>query len=272
MRLCVVQIGMIPDEFMEMSLGWIRPSFEKVLRPDTEVVVKCPKNGWRGEDPQDMDNPYFVLLNERALIEAYLEAEKEGFDAVWVNCFGDPGVKQARHVVGIPVIGPAEATLHFACQLGRRFAVIGANMPGQFDQMSETVRYHGLESRLSPNGIRLDKEPFVEIWPKAQENPRLAADSVTEVAKECVASGADVIVVGCCALGPMCGAAGVNKITVDGRDIPVLDPTMVAAKIAEMQADIRKATGLPIPSRARNLALPSADDWKRVRSAFGLPA
>lgn len=271
MRICMAQIAVVPNEFREMAMGIFRPSFQKVLRPDTEVVLKAPKQGWAGENPLDMDNPYFVLLNEREIIEVYLEAEKEGFDAIFVNCFGEPGVRQGRHVVNIPIVGPAEAALLLACQLGRRIAVIGSNMPGQFDQMVETVRYHGLESRLSPNGVRLDKEPFVDIWVKALADPNVAAKGVLEVAKECVADGADVIVIGCCALGPFCSAAGVNKVTVDGRDIPIIDPTMVAAKTAEMLADIRKATGLPIPSRARNLALPSAADWKRVRSGFGLP-
>ncbi|MBM3132485.1 MAG: hypothetical protein FJZ95_05570 [Chloroflexi bacterium] len=272
MKLCAVQIATVPDEYLEMVLGMIRPSFEKALRPDTKVMVRCPRHGWGGENPMDMDNPYFVLLNERELIETFLEAEKEGFDAVWVNCFGDPGVRQARHVVRMPVIGPAEATLHFACQIGRRIAVIGANMPGQIDQMTETVRYHGLESRIIPNGIRVDKRPFAEFWAKAMQDPGAAVEGVIEVARECVMNGADVIVIGCCGTGPVCSTAGLNKITVDGREIPILDPTMVAAKTAEMQADIRKGTGLPIPSRARNCALPSPEDWKRVRSTFGLPA
>lgn len=272
MRLCVIQIAAVPQEYLGAVLGMIRPSFEKVLRPDTEVAARGPRRGWGGENPQDMDNPYFVLLNEREIIEAIIEAEREGFDAVWVNCFGDPGVRQARHVVKIPVIGPAEATLHCACQIGRRFAVIGANMPGQIEQIRETIRYHGLESRVAHHGVRLDRDPFVEVWAKGMQDPKAAVEGALAVAEGCVADGADVIIIGCCGTGPLCSAAGINKITVDGRDIPVLDPTMIAAKTAEMLADIRGRTGLPMPSRARNFALPSPEDWKRVRAAFGLPA
>jgi len=46
---------------------------------------------------------------------------------------------------------------------------------------------------------------------------------------------------------------------------------MVAMKTAEMAVDIKRGSGLPIPSRARNYVLPSKEDWARVRSAFGLP-
>ncbi len=50
----------------------------------------------------------------------------------------------------------------------------------------------------------------------------------------------------------------------------MLDPTMVAAKMAETAADIRNGTGLPIPARTRNQVLPSAEDWARIRARFGL--
>jgi tetrahydromethanopterin S-methyltransferase subunit H len=66
--------------------------------------------------------------------------------------------------------------------------------------------------------------------------------------------------------------AGFNKITVDGQVVPIVDSVMVAMKTAEMAVDIKKGTGLPIPSRTRNHVLPSKEDWVRVRSNFGLPA
>ena len=271
MKLCLVQITDMPPEFNEAALAMCKPSFEKVLHPDTEVVLKPAKGGLKGDNTLDFDNPYFVYLNKMPIIEAFIEAEREGFDAAWVNCFGDPGVREARAVVGIPILGPCESTLHFACQLGQKLAIITANMPGQIAQVEEQVRLHGLEDRLIANGVRMDKEPFAQAWEKGLQNPKAAADSVAETARECVADGADVIVVGCCGLGPLCSMAGFNKLTIDGQDIPVLDPVMLAAKTAEMAVDIRKGTGLPIPSRVRNYVLPSRDDWTRVRSAFGLP-
>src|SRR5690348_6350752 len=38
-------------------------------------------------------------------------AERDGFDAVIIHCFVDPGLRAARDRVGIPVIGPGEVTL-----------------------------------------------------------------------------------------------------------------------------------------------------------------
>lgn len=44
------------------------------------------------------------------VIEATVQAEKDGFDGVIIGCTGDPGVDGAREMVKIPVIGPAQAS------------------------------------------------------------------------------------------------------------------------------------------------------------------
>ncbi len=271
MKLCVVTIGDVSDKWIGEALASIRASFHSVLRPDTEVTLKPARGGLKGNNYLDFDNPYFVLLNKRPIVEALIEADKEGFDAAWVNCFGDPGVPEARAVVRMPIIGPCEATLHLACQLGRKFAIIAANMPGQIAQVEEQVRQHGLEGRLIANGVRTEKEPFGPAYEKGLRDPRTSADSVSEVARQCVIDGADVVVIGCCGIGPILSSLGFNKLTFSGQEIPILDPVMVAAKMTEMAADIRNKTGLPLTSRTRNYVTPGRNDLVRVRSHFGLP-
>lgn len=270
MRICLVSMMSIPEEYLGPSFDMFRPSFQRVVRPETEVVFKNPKVALRGS-VADPDNVYFSLLNRQAMVEAFLQAEGEGFDAAVVGCFGDPGVREARAVVDIPIFGPGESSMHFACQIGRRFAIIGANMPGQHAQILEQVKAAGLESRLIPNGIRFGGD-FVKCWDGWMANPKAAVEDVYEVAKGCVRDGADVIVIGCAGIGPLCSIAGVNKLTIGGQTIPIIDPVTVAIKTAEMAADIKNGMGLPIPARATNYVLPSKEDWKRVRADFGLPA
>jgi allantoin racemase len=272
MNICLVHITEMPEGFHDIWFSMVEHSFKKVLRPDTKVKLKPIKRGLKGDNVHDFDNPYFALLDKREIIEAFIEADKEGFDAGAVHCFGDPGIKEARSVVGMPIFGPAECAMHLACLLGRRFAIIGTNMVGQRAQIEDQVREQGLEGRLIPNGIRFDKEPFDKAFEKWMGNPQLAADSVAEVARECVADGADVIVIGCAGTSLFCSMAGFNQITIDGQVVPIIDSVMAAVKTAEMAVDIKKGTGLPIPSRTRNYVLPSKEAWARVRTNFGLPA
>lgn len=271
MRLCIVGNTDLPPRWVGDMLGSLQPSFARVLRPDTEVVFKPSKGALRGDSYLDFDQPYFSFLNEARIVETFIEASREGFDAALVNCFGDPGVRVARHAVDMPIIGPGEAALHFACQIGRKMAIIVPRLPGMRSQTEDQLRLHGLESRLISNGIRCEPEPFEVAFARGQKDPGYTVEAVSEVARGCVADGADVIVIACCGTGPLLSRAGFNRLVVDGQQVPVIDAMMVAAKMAETVADIRKGAGLPIPSRTRSHALPSEADWKRVRTLFGLP-
>lgn len=264
MKICLVTVAQSVPGFEDIWFSVIQKGFSKVLRPDTEVAQKALKVGL--SDPKDFVNPYFSHLNARSILEAVIEAEREGFDAVVVGCFGDTGVKEARAVVDIPVIGPAESTMLLACQMGRKFAIITANLPGLVPQHEGQVREHGLWDRLIPNGIRPDIHAFEDTWTKSFGDPQFAADGVAELAEELAADGADVIVIGCCGIGPFCSAAGLHKVTIDNRDIPILDAQLISLKTAEMAVDLREGVGLPFTSLPR----PTGEDVKRVRDIFGL--
>src|SRR5215471_20167550 len=47
-----------------------------------------------------------------------------GFDAVYLACFGDPGLAALKEVSPVPVVGMAEASVRTACGLGGRFAIV----------------------------------------------------------------------------------------------------------------------------------------------------
>jgi allantoin racemase len=49
------------------------------------------------------------------------EVESE-FDALVIGCFGDPGIRALRELLTVPVIGPAETTIHTAAMVADRFS------------------------------------------------------------------------------------------------------------------------------------------------------
>ena len=55
---------------------------------------------------------------------AYLQAEREGYDAAVPLGTLDLGVDGGRSLVDIPIVGPCEAMFHVAAQLGERFGII----------------------------------------------------------------------------------------------------------------------------------------------------
>src|SRR5262247_4480944 len=87
----------------------------------------------------------------RAVVRGAIQAEREGYDAFFMNHFQDVGLYDARAAVKIPVLGLGEATLLHACTMGRRLGLIAihsAFIPTHHEQI---CRY-GLQQRIA--GIR----------------------------------------------------------------------------------------------------------------------
>ncbi len=68
--------------------------------------------------------PAEIQLVAPAFIEAFRQAEREGYDAVVPLGTLDLGVDGGKSAVDIPVIGPTEAMLHIGALLGDRLGII----------------------------------------------------------------------------------------------------------------------------------------------------
>ena len=88
--------------------------------PEVQVgIVSTPVTPYiHGLTPAEMS------LVAPALIDAFRDAERQGYDAVVPLGFLDLGVEGGRSVVDIPVIAPFQAALHLAGILGDRLGLI----------------------------------------------------------------------------------------------------------------------------------------------------
>ena len=48
----------------------------------------------------------------------------EKIEGAIIGCFGDPGLDVFREMFKFPIIGPAQSTMHTACQLGHKFSLV----------------------------------------------------------------------------------------------------------------------------------------------------
>ncbi len=88
--------------------------------------------------------------------QAYIQAEKEGYDAVVPLGMLDLGVEGGRCLVDIPVVGPSEATYHVASILGDRFGLI-CYEAYSIPRVYAKARYHGMLDRVA--GVRTVSMP-----------------------------------------------------------------------------------------------------------------
>ena len=119
---------------------------------DVEVgIISVAPSPFGGLTPAEiqMVAPYFHA--------AFLQAEREGYDAAVPLGTLDLGVDGGRSLVDIPVVAPCEAMFHIAAQLGDRFGIIcyhESTIPRQITQ----TRLYGMESWIAgrrASGFRL---------------------------------------------------------------------------------------------------------------------
>ncbi len=181
--------------------------------------------------PASVESRYEEALAVPDTLAKMVQAEQDGVDAVIFNCMADPGVEAAREMVSIPVIGPAKASMHVAAMLGHRFSVVTILerlIPLFYHHAAET----GLTSKLA--SVRAVNIPVLELDDRARVTKALVQQSIRAVRED----GAHVIILGCT------GMAGLAKSVEDGlteqgiTEVPVIDPPILALKIAEALVDM----------------------------------
>ena len=152
------------------------------------------------------------------------DEEMGGYDAYVVASFADPGLDAVRELTEKPVVGIAEAAIHFAAFLGYKFTIINS-MPRLEKIFMEKVRSVGAEDRLASIRLPLHQvSDFLEGSVAAREMLIATARSAIEE------DGAEVIILG----GGM--LAGYSDFLTGEVGVPVLDGVKCAVKLAESMA------------------------------------
>jgi len=236
LRILVINPNTMPD-MTELVVRVVSPH----LPPD---IVLVPATGRFGAEY--IASRAAGAIAAHAALDAYAE-HGQSCDAVYLACFGDPGLFALKELASVPVIGMAEASCQAAARRAGRFSIVtGGERWGPI--LHEFVATLGLGDRLAavetvtPTGADIARDPDGSIALLAQACRRTAERD-----------GAGAVILGGAGLAGL--AARVEPLV----DIPVLCSveTGMAAVLAALKGKQAKpATG--------DLALPAAVD------SFGL--
>jgi Asp/Glu/hydantoin racemase len=240
----------------------VTANLERAKSDGTEVLHRYVRHLRRATDTAVA---YPTMLNKVDVVAEMVALERDGADAVMVACSGDPGVAEARSVLSIPVVGPMEATLLLACGYGWKFAILTVADRTWASNMSQLVQALGLADRYAGN--RQLHTPTATIFTEGFERPERVIDDIRARALECVADGAESIVIGSAGLGTFATRFGVSK--VEDPEVPIFDAISTGLKVAELRADMTARLGIPAASRAGWYAGFSEEDRRRVDLLFG---
>jgi allantoin racemase len=185
---------------------------------------------------RQIESEYDEVLCIPQTLSLAIKAEREGVDAIVINCMSDPGLSAIREAVNIPVIGPNQAAMNTANMLGQKFGIVVLS--------KEVITIHeklatcyGFSSRLvavEPSGIHAHKIGEL-LENDEQEFFRILGDAAVAA----VNKGAHSIILGC--TGFLGCASGIKDyLTQQGMaDVPVIDPIpnaiLSAAKLCELR-------------------------------------
>ena len=96
MKIKVIDAVVKDSDRLRTNEQYIRES----LRPDTEIDFAHMAKGF-----PSVECELHAAFNKPQIIAAAIQAERDGFDGVFVNCFDDPGVYECRELLSIPVFG-----------------------------------------------------------------------------------------------------------------------------------------------------------------------
>lgn len=226
----------------------------QVAGPEVDIVPLTAQTGF----------PYIASRAEAQIaggIAFGMIAENlAGADAVVVAAFGDPGLRGARELFDLPVIGMAEAAMLSAAMLGERFAIVTFS-PVMRRWYLDCVQDSGLMGRCC--GVSTPKTHPLDM---AGMRQTLRAELVALARRAIEEDGADVIILGGAPL------AGLALEISDMVPAIVIDP--IAAAISQAMAMVRITTTSgfadrqfrPLPKQSVGLAPALADILARPMS------
>ena len=239
---------------------FVERHYNLVKRRDTEIAIRDIPTGYGKPEWQQYTGMRF--FNDIEFLKSVLTADKEGFDGVSIACFLDPALSEARQLLKIPVTGLAEASLHLACLMGSKFAIITKDIH-YAPVMEEHIIKYGMEPKaIKRNPVRALTLPKAEISQIEQgvfkgilKDCTPVIENFKEVATGCIEDGAEVLIMGCGLLSPILMQAGL--VEVNGA--AMVEPMHASLKLTELLVDLYKAKIPFISRKSSYLAVPSKD-------------
>ena len=97
---------------------------------------------------KEISSSYHVSLVSILQVNEAIKAEKKGYDAVVLGCLDEPGVTEAKEALSIPAVGEAEASMHIASIVGRKFSFIGGS-PESKGIIEDLAKKYGFYNKLA---------------------------------------------------------------------------------------------------------------------------
>lgn len=232
---------------------WLAKILGEVVHAGTTVDYVNLRHGYK------VMRTYTRTYNSLQIVQRAYEAEKKGYDGLIIGCASDLGLKEARSMVDIPVVGSTEATALLACALGNKFSVICTD-PTACTRTENLIKSYGLGDRLasvtSPQGLTAHKN--FALMGEGEEGRKKVVEMLTAEMRRVIAEkGAEVLYVSCLPTSALAVMYGIYEV----EGVPVVNMFAAGVKLAETLVSLRRAYGTVVCRKS--IYLGPAPGWER---------
>ncbi len=241
----------------------LRDVLDAVADPGTRIEVHgIEKRGGVGDQYR-----YLEFIETQEVLENVERATREGFDAFLIGNICDPGLREAREITDMPVIGLGETSCHFASLMAGNFSLVTGS-PKHIPRLVENVRRYGhadlLHSARSMQMVRL--VDLDQGFSDAATGEALIARFLAEAETAC-AAGAEAVIPAVGVLMVLLARAEIHAGGPEG--IPIVNGVKALVKMGETAVRLRASMGGVWTSRRGMYQQPPASQLAEIRSHYG---
>ena len=215
-------LNIVPDIYTEGIAVSVkdRQALAAALKEETGGLVELESRIVEGGS-ESIECFYESALAAPYILKLAQQGEKDGFDAIVLDCFLDPALSECRELVRIPVMGACQSSCSLAARMAGRFSVIGI-LDNADRCIRENIRCYCFERQLA--SIPVIHMPVVELHNSEEALVDKAAAAANQAVRQ---DGARAVIFGCTCMST--AVDGVKrKLQEHGIDIPVIEPFRAA--------------------------------------------
>ena len=254
---------------MTRAAAW--PAYNAALRevldasaePGTTVEV----HGIEGRGGVGDQYRYLEFIETQEVLENVERATRDGFDAFLIGNICEPGLREAREITDMPVLGLGEVSCQVANMMGGNYALVTGS-PKHIPKIVENIRRNGLAEHLhSARSMQMVR--LVDLDQGFSE-PRTGKALVDRFIEECrvvVAEGAEVVIPAVGVLMVLLARERVHDTGPGG--VPIVNGVRALVKMGEMAVKLDRIMGGTFTSKRLQYAPPGADQIAEIREYYG---
>jgi allantoin racemase len=235
-----------PNTSATMTAAMVE-SARGVAAPGTLVQGCQPSFG-----PASIESHFDEVFGAAGVAEQVHLAQRDGFDAAVIACFGDPGLDAARELTHAPVLGIAEAAFHAASFVATGFSVV-TTLTRTCGIAERLVQRYGFERTC--RGVHGTDIPVLALEGCGEE----VVAQIEAAARHALrADRSGAIVLGCGGMAALC------RTLQQRLGVPVIDGVSAAVKLAEALVGLNLKT-----DKSGDYAPPLPKHWAGWAATLG---